>query len=316
MDSQREREKGEREKGRKGKGEREKGEGRREKGEGRREKGEGRREKGEGRRGPFEDGGGKHRGDRTRLRAAFVDVLGPPCGRETGFGGGERSMASSGAPETGTTVVAVRYADAKSGRSGVVLGADSRVSTGTYVSNRASNKIAELAESTYLLRSGSAADTQAVGDAVKDAAERLAMELNEAPSVHALAQITARVAYANKDRLLAAMIVAGWDRHRGGQVYGVPIGGTVVDLPWSVDGSGSTYIYGHCDAAYRDGMDKEEAVAFVQEALALAMSRDGSSGGMVRVVIVDPTGSEKRMVRGDQVPVYHEEIGSEGVVVA
>eukprot|EP00894_Picocystis_sp_ML_P004958 jgi/Pico_ML_1/55475/g1152.t1 len=221
-------------------------------------------------------------------------------------------MASSGAPETGTTVVAVRYADAKSGRSGVVLGADSRVSTGTYVSNRASNKIAELAESTYLLRSGSAADTQAVGDAVKDAAERLAMELNEAPSVHALAQITARVAYANKDRLLAAMIVAGWDRHRGGQVYGVPIGGTVVDLPWSVDGSGSTYIYGHCDAAYRDGMDKEEAVAFVQEALALAMSRDGSSGGMVRVVIVDPTGSEKRMVRGDQVPVYHEEIGSEG----
>jgi len=47
---------------------------------------------------------------------------------------------------------------------GVVLGADSRVSTGTYISNRASDKITHLADSIYLLRSGSAADTQAVSD--------------------------------------------------------------------------------------------------------------------------------------------------------
>lgn len=63
-----------------------------------------------------------------------------------------------GAPHTGTTIVAVCFAD------GVVIGADSRVSTGTYVSNRASNKITPLADAVYLLRSGSAADTQAVAD--------------------------------------------------------------------------------------------------------------------------------------------------------
>lgn len=64
----------------------------------------------------------------------------------------------SSAPHTGTTIVAVQYAD------GVVLGADSRVSTGTYISNRASDKITQLADFVYLLRSGSAADTQAVSD--------------------------------------------------------------------------------------------------------------------------------------------------------
>lgn len=62
------------------------------------------------------------------------------------------------APHTGTTIVAVTYPG------GVVIGADSRVSTGNYVSNRASNKIAQLSDTVYLLRSGSAADTQAVGD--------------------------------------------------------------------------------------------------------------------------------------------------------
>lgn len=44
---------------------------------------------------------------------------------------------------------------------GVVLGADGRVSTGQYISNRSSNKITQLSDNVYLLRSGSAADTQA-----------------------------------------------------------------------------------------------------------------------------------------------------------
>lgn len=47
---------------------------------------------------------------------------------------------------------------------GVVLGCDSRVSTGVYVSNRASDKVTALSDFAWLLRSGSAADTQAVAD--------------------------------------------------------------------------------------------------------------------------------------------------------
>lgn len=47
---------------------------------------------------------------------------------------------------------------------GVVIGADSRVSTGNYISNRASDKITPLTDRVYLLRSGSASDTQAVSD--------------------------------------------------------------------------------------------------------------------------------------------------------
>lgn len=76
-------------------------------------------------------------------------------------GGGPRANRdgnTSAAPHTGTTIVACAY------DGGVILGADGRVSTGNYISNRASNKIMPLSERCYLLRSGSAADTQAVGD--------------------------------------------------------------------------------------------------------------------------------------------------------
>ena len=68
------------------------------------------------------------------------------------------ATGKSQAPQTGTTIVAVSF------DGGVVIGADGRVSTGTYISNRASNKIQQLTDNTFLLRSGSAADTQAVGD--------------------------------------------------------------------------------------------------------------------------------------------------------
>lgn len=59
---------------------------------------------------------------------------------------------------TGTTIVACSY------NGGVVLGADGRVSVGNYISNRSSNKIQPLADHIFLLRSGSAPDTQAIGD--------------------------------------------------------------------------------------------------------------------------------------------------------
>lgn len=49
-------------------------------------------------------------------------------------------------------------------------------------------------------------------------------------------------------------------------------------------GSGSGFIYGYCDANYKPGMSFEEAKAFCISAVSLAMKRDGSSGGIIRLV--------------------------------
>eukprot|EP00775_Hariotina_reticulata_P004054 gene4054-4301_t len=153
--------------------------------------------------------------------------------------------SSDAEPHTGTTIVACTY------NGGVVLGADGRVSTGNYISNRASNKISRLTDSVFLLRSGSAADTQAVGDYVRYFSEQLSSELGEEPSVQTMAQLVATMNYNNKNMLVGAMIVAGYDKHSGGQVFGIPIGGTIVPETWAIDGSGSTYIWGYMDSAWR-----------------------------------------------------------------
>ena len=71
------------------------------------------------------------------------------------------SHARKGEVSTGTTIMAVAF------DGGVVLGADSRVSTGTYIANRVSDKVAALHDSIFMCRSGSAADTQAISDYVR-----------------------------------------------------------------------------------------------------------------------------------------------------
>ena len=69
---------------------------------------------------------------------------------------------------TGTTIMAIPF------EGGVVLGADSRVSTGTYVANRVSDKVAQLHDRIWCCRSGSAADTQALTDYVRHYLSQLA----------------------------------------------------------------------------------------------------------------------------------------------
>lgn len=51
--------------------------------------------------------------------------------------------------------------------------------------------------------------------------------------------------------LQAGLIVAGWDKHEGGSVYAIPLGGTLVKTPFTIGGSGSAYIYGLCDKLWR-----------------------------------------------------------------
>ncbi len=51
-------------------------------------------------------------------------------------------------------------------KGGVVIGADTRTTTGAYVANRVTDKLTRVTDRIYCCRSGSAADTQAIADVV------------------------------------------------------------------------------------------------------------------------------------------------------
>eukprot|EP00128_Syssomonas_multiformis_P011064 Colp12_sorted_trinity150504_noHs@17573 len=216
-------------------------------------------------------------------------------------------MPSHGAPDwlgaehlTGTSIMAVEF------DGGVVIGADSRTTTGSYIANRVTDKLTKVTDYIYCCRSGSAADTQAIADIATYYLNIHAVEHEEQPLVKTAASIFQQFCYSNRDGLSAGIICAGWDKRNGGQVYTIPLGGMCLRQPFAIGGSGSTYIYGHCDAQFKENMTQAECEKFVSDALALAMSRDGSSGGIIRLGIITKDGVTRKTILGNQLPRFYE----------
>jgi 20S proteasome subunit beta 1 len=209
---------------------------------------------------------------------------------------------STAAVQTGTTIMAAVY------NGGVVMGADSRTSTGNYVANRVTDKITSLAENVYICRSGSAADTQTISDYVRHLLHQQAIEQDGLPEVQMAANIAMQLAYGNKNSLSAGLIVAGWDEKNGPSVWAIPLGGSLIKVPFTVGGSGSAYVLGWCDKNWKPGMTREECEAFVRKTVSLAIARDGSSGGMIRTLTINDKGAHRHLTMGHEVPVGWDEI--------
>ncbi|XP_073494135.1 proteasome subunit beta type-9 [Phyllobates terribilis] len=200
---------------------------------------------------------------------------------------------------TGTTIIAVEF------DGGVIIGSDSRVSAGESVVNRVFNKLAPVHDKIFCALSGSAADAQAMADMVHYYMEVHSVEMGAPPLVLAAANLVKGISYKYKEEMLAHLIVAGWDRKNGGQVFGT-LGGMITRQPFAIGGSGSTYIYGYVDSAFKPGMSKEQCEKFAVDALSLAMGRDGSSGGVIYMVTVTKDGTKENVISGDSIPRFYD----------
>lgn len=56
-------------------------------------------------------------------------------------------------------------------------------------------------------------------------------------------------------------------------------------------------------------MSQQEAEDLVKESVALAMSRDGSSGGVIRLCTINADGVQRQLIQGPQLPVFWDELG-------
>ncbi|KAL5361585.1 nucleophile aminohydrolase [Aspergillus floccosus] len=195
--------------------------------------------------------------------------------------------------DANSTSMAINFKD------GVILGADSRTTTGAYIANRVTDKLTQVHDTIWCCRSGSAADTQAVADIVSYHLNMYAIVNNEAPSTQVAASLFQELCYENKDMLSAGIIIAGYDPRHGGQVYSIPLGGSLHKQAYSIGGSGSTYIYGYCDANWRENMTEEEGIQFVRSALQEAIKWDGSSGGVIRMVVLTAKGAVRHLYLPD-----------------
>merc|ERR1711915_76982 len=183
---------------------------------------------------------------------------------------------------TGTTIVAMTINDGID--DGVIIAADSRTSAGTYVMNRVSNKLTKLTDKIYCCRSGRSSHTQAISRIVSRYSKRISILDEKESRVKDIARITNLLISEND--LTAAMIIAGYDDVERGSVYSIKLGGTMIKRDWAIGGSGSAYLYGHCDSVYRNDMTFKEKFELTKNLVGMAIKRDNSSGGCVRMAVI------------------------------
>ena len=59
-----------------------------------------------------------------------------------------------------------------------------------------------------------------------------------------MAQMFRKWCYDYRDQLTAGIICAGWDRHEGGQVFSIPLGGMCIRQPFAIGGTATdAYIH-------------------------------------------------------------------------
>jgi 20S proteasome subunit beta 1 len=86
-------------------------------------------------------------------------------------------------------------------KDGVILGADSRTTTGAYIANRVTDKLTQVHDTIWCCRSGSAADTQAVADIVQYYLGQYDITNEEPPTTQIAAGLFQELCYSNKDQL-------------------------------------------------------------------------------------------------------------------
>lgn len=143
--------------------------------------------------------------------------------------------------------------------------------------------------------SGSAADSQHLADKVRNQllSRRLLHSCSSTISdaTHVLKQLILQ-----NSQLHSSIICAGYDHIQNkGLIYSINLGGAWMEHDkWACSGSGSTYILGYLDTNTcgedTTSWSEEEAIALVERAIRLAINWDGSSGGFVRIFVINKDG--------------------------
>lgn len=65
----------------------------------------------------------------------------------------------------------------------------------------------------------------------------VSIQQNEAPTTRIASALFRELCYQNKGQLQAGIIVAGWDKYHGGEVYSIPLGGSLHKQPFAIGGN-------------------------------------------------------------------------------
>lgn len=172
---------------------------------------------------------------------------------------------------------------------GVVLGVDTRSTSGTTVADKNCEKIHYIAPNIYCCGAGTAADTENVTGMVASHLELHRYGTGRASRVITAMTLLKSHLFRYQGHVSAALVLGGVD-FAGPHLFTVYPHGSTDALPYCTMGSGSLNAMAVFESGYKDDMTREEAVALVAAAIRSGVYNDLGSGSNVDVCVITKEG--------------------------
>lgn len=185
----------------------------------------------------------------------------------------------------GTTTIGVVCGD------GIVIGADTRATAGTYIASGEAKKVARIDSNLGMTIAGMVGDAQELIRILKIQNEIYKMDEGRPLSPKSATSLLSIVLQSNKMLpYYVELIIGGMDGEEP-QLYSMdPVGGYTAESKFSATGSGSTVAIGYIEDNYKKGMSTKDAVKLVAKALEIAMRRDSATGDSRNVAVITESG--------------------------
>jgi 20S proteasome subunit beta 2 len=181
--------------------------------------------------------------------------------------------------KTGTTIVGLVYKD------GVVLGADTRATSGSEVAEKNCEKIHYLAPNMYCCGAGTAADTEMITQLISSQLELLRMNTHSPSRVVTACTLLKRRLFQHQGHISAALVLGGCDIN-GPAVYQIHPHGSTAKLSYTTMGSGSLAAMAVFESSWREDLEEADAVKLVQRAIGAGIFNDLGSGSNCDVCVI------------------------------
>ena len=189
----------------------------------------------------------------------------------------------------GATAVGVAYKD------GVVLGAERRITLGSFVRSKAGKKVFRVTDTVGAVCAGMVADMQNLVKEVGVYSKLKELETRKTLKPNSVAKLMSTLMFQNRYAPLLTQVILGGKGDKP-VVYVLDPLGSVISDQYATVGTGEETAIGVVEAGYSPAMSQKEARDLVVSAIKAAIARDAMSGNGIDILTIDESGIKEEGV--------------------
>jgi proteasome beta subunit len=189
----------------------------------------------------------------------------------------------------GATAVGIAYKD------GVVLGAERRITLGSFVRSKSGKKVLRATDTVGAVCAGMVADMQNLVKEVTVYSKLKELESRKSMKPNSVAKLMSTLMFQNRYAPLLAQVIIGGVGAKP-IVYVLDPLGSLISDQYATVGTGEETAIGVVEAGYNPTMTQKEARDLLVVSIKAAIQRDAMSGNGIDILAIDKSGIKEEGV--------------------